>query len=89
MDGLGLWICLQNKFLVEAAQDRDDRPKQPDPDQNFFLDTSGILVQRGFRKSVSRKIWFSKNLDIKILKTKELKPGNSVTLNRHGLDHDR
>jgi hypothetical protein len=39
---------------------------RPDLDQIIFLDASEILVQRGFRENVFRKIWFSKNLDIKI-----------------------
>jgi hypothetical protein len=54
---------------------------------NFFFDIPKNLAQRGFRKSLSRKIWFSKNLDIKILRTKGLGSGTLGSPNRHGLDN--
>jgi hypothetical protein len=38
----------------------------------FFADPVKTIVQRGFRESGFRKIWFSKNLDIKILRTDDL-----------------
>jgi hypothetical protein len=56
---------------------------------NFSLDIPESLAQRGFRKTVSRKIWFSKNLDTKILRTKGLGLSTLGARNRHGLDHDR
>jgi len=60
MDGLGLWICLQNKFLVEAAQDRDDRTKQPDPDQIFFSMPLESLSSAGFAKAYLAKSGFQR-----------------------------
>ena len=65
------WIASENRY----------------PDQNFSFDISESLAQRGFRKSVPRKIWFSKNLDIKILRTKGLGSGTLGSPNRHGLDN--
>ena len=55
----------------------------------FSFDTPESLAQRGFRKTVSRKILLSKNLDTKILRTKGLGLGTLGAFNRHGLDHDR
>jgi hypothetical protein len=55
----------------------------------FSLDIAESLAGRGFREIVSRKIWFSKNLDIKILRTKGLGLGTLGASNRHCLDHDR
>jgi hypothetical protein len=57
--------------------------------KNIFADPAEILVQRGFRKSGLRKIFFSKNLDTKILRTKSLAGRVSRWANRHCLDHDR
>jgi hypothetical protein len=59
------------------------------PDYCFSFDISESLAQRGFCKTVSRKIWFSKNLDIKILRTKGLESGTLGALNCHCLDYDR
>jgi hypothetical protein len=59
------------------------------PDQFFSLDIPESLAQRGFCKTVSRKILLSKNLDTKILRTKGLGVGTLGAFNRHGLDHDR
>jgi hypothetical protein len=40
---------------------------RPDLQIDFFsFDIPESLAWRGFRETVSRKIWFSKNLDIKI-----------------------
>jgi hypothetical protein len=58
-------------------------------DQIFFADTSETLVPRGLCESGLRKIWFSKNLDIKILRTNRLAGQVSRWANSHGLDHDR
>jgi hypothetical protein len=55
----------------------------------IFVDPAETLVQRGFRKSGLRKIRFSKNLDIKILRTKSLAGQVSRWADRHCLDHDR
>jgi hypothetical protein len=55
----------------------------------IFADPAETLVQRGFRKSGLRKIRFSKNLDIKILRTNILAGQVSRWANRHCLDHDR
>jgi hypothetical protein len=55
----------------------------------IFVDPAETLVQRGFRKSVLRKIRFSKNLDIKILRTNNLEEPVSRWADRHCLDHDR
>jgi|HubBroStandDraft_6_1064221.scaffolds.fasta_scaffold00051_52 hypothetical protein len=54
----------------------------------FGLDIPESPARRGFRQTVSRKIWFSKNLDIKILRTKGLGPGTPGAPNRHCLDKD-
>jgi hypothetical protein len=59
------------------------------PDQIFSFDLPESLDQRGFRETVSRKIWFSKNLDIKILGTKGLGLGTLGAPDRHCLVHDR
>jgi hypothetical protein len=59
------------------------------PGLKFFFRSDERLAQRGFSQSVSRKIWFSKNLDIKILRTKGLGVGTLGALNRHRLDYDR
>jgi hypothetical protein len=55
----------------------------------FSFDISESLTQRGFRETVLRKIWFSKNLDIKILRTKGLTFSTLGALNCHCLDYDR
>jgi hypothetical protein len=55
----------------------------------IFADPAESLVHRGFCKSGLRKIWFSKNLDIKILRTNNLAGRVSRWANRHCLDHDR
>jgi hypothetical protein len=55
----------------------------------FFADRSPeSLAQRGFCKSGIRKIWFSKNLDIKILKLSNLGSGHWGRCHRHVLRHD-
>ena len=53
----------------------------------FSYLTSEILAWRGFRKGRSAKIWFSKNLDIKILKTNGLGQPDLDAPNGHGLDY--
>jgi hypothetical protein len=58
-------------------------------DQIYFRDPAVTLVQQGFRKSGLRKIRFSKNLDIKILRTNSLAGQVSRWADRHCLDHDR
>jgi hypothetical protein len=77
-----------NKVLSQGCGDLAALQTLQISDQFFSFDISEILVQRGFRKDVSPKIRFSKNLDIKILRTKDLEPGDSASLDRHGLDHD-
>jgi len=57
--------------------------------EQFFRDASETLVGRGFSQSRSAKIWFSKNLDIKILKTNALGRPDWDSPNCHRLDHDR
>jgi hypothetical protein len=79
----GCGIFHENKFW----------PKSPKPDRLggpagfrikfIFVDLAETLVQSGFRKSGLRKIRFSKNLDIKILRTNSLagrfRAGRTVT----------
>jgi hypothetical protein len=55
----------------------------------FSLDIPESLAWRGLRENISRKIWFSKNFDIKILRIKSLGSGTLGSPNRHCLDHDR
>ena len=54
----------------------------------FISNPPGNLAGRGFRKSGSRKILLSKNLDLKILKPGHLGRRESISLDRHCLDHD-
>jgi hypothetical protein len=61
---------------------------KPDFGLIFFADPAETLVPRGFRKSGLRKILFSKNLDIKILRTDSLAGDLSRWADRHCLDHD-
>src|SRR5580704_7904927 len=56
---------------------------------NFSFDIPEGLAPRGFRETVSCKIRFSKNLDIKILRTKRLGVGTLGAPDRHCLDYDR
>jgi len=58
-------------------------------DQIFSVDLLESLAQHGFRETVSRKIWFSKNLDTKILGIKGLGLSTLGAPDRHCLDHDR
>jgi hypothetical protein len=57
---------------------------------NFFSrDPLEIRAQSGFRESGLCKIWFSKNLDTKILITHDLGARHLASPNCHGLDHCR
>jgi hypothetical protein len=48
----------------------------------FSFDIPESLAPHGFCETISRKIWFSKNLDIKILRTKTLEVGTLGAPNR-------
>jgi hypothetical protein len=63
--------------------------KPPDRQINLFLAMPPkVLLRAAFAESGFRKIWFSKNLDTKILTTKNLGRHDGFSLDRHCLDHD-
>jgi hypothetical protein len=72
-------ILPQNKFCPEPKK-KISSADQADFGSNFiFVDPTETLVQHGFHKSGLRKIWLSKNLDIKILRTKGLERNDSAS----------
>jgi hypothetical protein len=81
-------ILHQNKSWLEAAKPDRLGGKAGFQIKFIFVDPPETLVRRGFRKSGLRKILFSKNLDIKILRTNRLAGAISHWADRHCLDHD-
>jgi hypothetical protein len=80
--------CLKIKFSSRLLGSGTLAPPARSQIKFISLDISGSLAQRGIRENVFRKIWFSKNLDIKIERTNNLWRGESVSLDRHCLGHD-
>ena len=84
----GCEIPDQNKFWPKASElDRAQQISQIS-DQNFSADHPETLVPRGFFESGLCKIFLSKDLSIKILRTNRLAVRISRWANRHCLDHD-